>query len=192
MKERPILFSAPMIRAILNGSKTQTRRIMKRPALNYLNNGMSIADFILMCEGSQVCKFGKVRDHLWVRETWQTHCDLDGISPSNLPVNSAIQYPATYDGWVSKRRPSIHMPRLVSRITLEITGVRVERLQDISEGDALAEGVNEWARGACAKDNPYGFGPIEYFELLWSQINGRQSWYANPFVWVIEFKRIMP
>jgi hypothetical protein len=84
------------------------------------------------------------------------------------------------------------MPRAASRILLEITGVRVERLNDISDADARSEGIRMWAAGACAPENPRGLTEAEYFELLWSQINGALSWQENPWVWVVEFKRVAP
>lgn len=86
------------------------------------------------------------------------------------------------------KRPAIFMPRAACRITLEITSVRVERLQDINEADALAEGVDEWACGAMSRDGQRDYPPVEKYRLLWEQINGPGSWDANPFIWVIDFK----
>lgn len=91
-----------------------------------------------------------------------------------------------------KWKPSIHLRRSHSRIDLEITGVRVERVQDISEADAESEWVFEWAKAACAEDNPYELRPLDYFEILWCSIHGREYWVANPLVWVVEFRKIKP
>lgn len=210
MKERPILFSAPMVRAILRDAKTQTRRIFKTPskqmpfkdepdAVHQDGGGnwiawygpyrSGLAEFTKKAypngEGFP-CKYGRVGDRLWVRETWQTHCDQDHIKPSDLPVDTPIQYTASYDGWVSKKRPSIFMPRWASRITLEIKAVRVERLQDINHLGAIAE-------GAWPEYFTYGDGKAERkFAELWNTINGKTyPWEANPFVWVLEFRRIV-
>lgn len=202
MKERPILFSAPMVRAILNGSKTQTRRVAK---------------------GLIACPYGKPGDQLWVREAWRIgawdenrpafaldYCDGarkewievpdamgdDGELFDRLWQQSSddaakalgIQDRYQWEPGQSpcRWRPSIHMPRWASRIQLEITGIRVERLQDISEADAEAEGVRNSLHlqgGRFARDN---------FAHLWWTINGAGSWDANPWVWVIEFRRIKP
>lgn len=175
-KERPILFSAPMVRAILDGRKTQTRRVVKD---NHLR-GCQPEDYLL-----SLCPYGQRGDRLWVRETWQTWKEFDRVRPANISNQAEIQYPATYDGWDSRIRLPIHMPRWASRITLKITGVRVERLQDISRGDAMAEGCPF----ANTADGP---NPRQWYADLWEQINGEGSWDANPWVWVIEFKRVKP
>lgn len=184
MKERPILFSAPMVRAILAGTKTQTRRAVKHPALATLS-------FVVDCgegwwgdeEGAvQVCcPYGQPGDRLWARETFyydQEDAELlyraDGEFDSEQ-VDSGYK-------WQS----SIHMPRWASRITLEITGVRVERLQDISEGDAKAEGVIR--PRPLVDDDPCTH--IDAFGDLWESINGPGSWDKNPWVWVVEFRRV--
>ena len=222
MKERPILFSAPMVRALLDGSKTQTRRVIK-PQPDFVGAmGNPHVPWITKAPGLHVfleCPYGQPGDRLWVRETWQTHGELDGITPRDLPNDLHIQHPATYDGWVSKRRPSIFMPRWASRITLEIVSVRVERLQAISEADASAEGcermdsereVRDWkicpqcggnglytafsgSGGAlpdsdCFKCDTY----VKRYRHLWESINGAGSWDANPWVWVVEFKKVTP
>lgn len=195
MAERPILFSAPMVRAILDSRKTMTRRIIKDPVPTQFPDwfagakwdpefGMVVVDRGGVGRGTwpRECPYGKPGDHLWVRETWQSLVEHDKLAPSQIPEGADIQYPATYDGWVSKRRPSIHMPRWMSRITLEITGLRVERLQAISEEDAKAEGCGNHPVGAARG----------WFHDLWDEINGPESWPANPWVWVIEFGRIKP
>jgi hypothetical protein len=166
MKERPILFSGPMVRAILEGRKTQTRRIVKPQPL-------CIASGEWIMNGS-ACKYGKPGDRLWVRETWWApRDDVRGEYKREY-----IKYAATLDGMGQPTwKPSIHMPRWASRINLEVVSVRVERLQNISEEDARAEGI--WQPN----------WPLSWRQL-WESINGAGSWEANPWVWVVEFKRI--
>lgn len=216
MKERPILMSAPMVRAILDGTKTQTRRAIK-PVGNdggfvLLDHGDGLwthrsddgdSTFHTVKRGGKeyldetphMCPYGQPGDRLWVRETWQH---------SNFPLgpydeSCIVFYRADYmddphgpDGELSpegayrKWRPSIHMPRLASRITLEITGVRVERLQDISEADCIGEGAHG-GHGAIA-GYTYSATPLEHYRYIWESINGAGSWDANPWVWVIEFR----
>lgn len=188
VKEHPILFSAPMIRAILDGTKTQTRRVVKRPKrtpLDYiLNPSLMVDAWCVWWQNpsfervgqTQDCPYGQPGDRLWARETWRV---------SDQP-DERIEYRADvdpqYDGL--KWTPSIHMPRWASRITLEITAVRVERLQDISEQDAMAEGINgEQLHSA------QGYAP-KAFMKLWESINGPGSWAANPWVWCISFRRL--
>lgn len=211
MKERPILFSAPMVRAILDGSKTQTRRIMKAPW------DMFDGKPIYRCgpdggffKASAVPPYGHQGDRLWVRETWRyTASSLDEARAitEDIASGSAVDWRATYIETCMKElgftheeaemadnfetwRPSIHMPRWASRILLEVTGVRVERLQDISEEDAWNEGVQDW----MGKETPWKdrLAPVSVhaYAALWEQINGAGSWDANPWVWVIEFKRV--
>ncbi len=198
MKERPILFSAPMVRAILAGTKTQTRRVAKHPLAQNLSYIVDIGKGWFGDEEGEVqirCPYGQPGDRLWVRETWQAVSGNDRarhIMTHPRPDRGWLEYAATprADEPAYKWRPSIHMPRWASRITLEVTGVRVERLQDISEADAMAEGVHysllekiqagqdRWARHAYKK--------------LWETINGSDSWDLNPWVWVVEFKRVTP
>jgi hypothetical protein len=186
MKERPILFSAPMVRALLAGTKTQTRRIAKPVRHPDLGNVYAPGALVLEHEPQHVidrcCPYGRPGDRLWVRETHNTHgglatyrADGDWIADYH---REEPQQPRLR--WV----PAIHMPRTASRITLEITGTRVERLQDISEADALAEGV------AHSLNLPGGRFARENFEHLWWTINGDGSWESNPWVWVVEFKRV--
>lgn len=198
MKSRPILFSAPMVRAILEGRKTQTRRIVKpQPsAVEAYKHGEHAelsdpaASIILrddkgtgwnMC-GPFRCPYGQPGDRekllLWVKETFspQPHLNAKAYYRATDPLVG-----------VSKWKPSIFMPRAFSRITLEIVGVRVERLQDIGEEDARAEGCNEPSSRAMMQDaRPWQTA----YRLLWESINGKGSWDANPWVWVITFKRI--
>lgn len=192
-KERPILFSGEMVRAILEGRKTQTRRIVK-PALRNDTEMRFFQDE----QPTYLCPYGKAGDLLWVRETWAeicyNECGCDGgecldhgfVYKADTPND---KYPGEWPNEFlpeevpCRWRPSIHMPRSASRILLEITDVRVERLQDISEEDAKAEGV-EWMHSLLE--------PTESFSELWQSINGSESWANNPFVWAITFKRIQP
>jgi hypothetical protein len=214
MKERPILFSAPMVRAILEGRKTQTRRVLKLP-LKDRDFGCELAgNEIGPAEAMRLCPYGAPGERLWVRETWGVGCRpcpregaRDGLEyradmayldgPNDLlPLYSDAEPPDGFewdsvrDGW----HPSIHMPRWVSRINLEVTGVRVERLQDISENDCIAEGAEAVEDGELMPD---GSGGIEWshrlgYMDLWRSINGTEAWAANPWVWVVEFKRVKP
>lgn len=203
--ERPILFSAPMVRAILDGRKTQRRRIVKPPMkwgerFPVCNPAAMAADHsVWWWDGefdrvgvAQSCPYGATGDRLYVRETWRAEARFDNFKPREIAAGNLISYDADYpdrdrpnNGCRGKTRVSIHMPRWASRITLEITDVRVERLNDISEADATAEGTQEpslvpivgvaWSeRGMYAK--------------LWEHINGAGSWGANPWVWAVTFK----
>ncbi len=185
MKERPILFSAPMVRALLAGTKTQTRRIIKPQHLAFFNQD---AAAMLSDWNERPLPYGQPGDRLWVRETWHD---------ASSSLHSCALYRA--DGidlhW-GKWAPSIHMPRWASRITLEITSVRVERLQEISIEDAKAEGAWGPDDSIVQKVADY-FGtdifsanPRKAFQMLWESINGPDSWAANPWVWAIEFKRV--
>nr|WP_312374901.1 hypothetical protein [Delftia acidovorans] len=199
MKERPILFSAPMVRALLAGTKTQTRRIIKDQSIgerfsHMTDDGLAHLEWLgTPCCGSGVwdvpeysanvaAPYGQPGGRLWVRETW---------SPCGPEPSDGSLYRADFpEGPLSiKFKPSIHMPRWACRILLEITGVRVERLQDINEQDAAAEGVATWAPGALSPDS-LNADPSDQFRWLWSSINGPDSWSANPWVWVVEFKRV--
>lgn len=179
MKERPILFSGPMVRAILAGTKTQTRRVVKLKDGQYMPPSQS-ADGPGWAQLLRGCPYGKPGDRLWVRETW-----FDAVSA----LHSCVLYRASDDhpGNEVKWSPSIHMPRWASRITLEITGVRVERLRSISAEDAIAEGVGEHGQldGVHVANNPIGA-----YGVLWREINGPDSWEANPWVWVVDFKQV--
>ena len=212
MKERPILFSAPMVRALLSGAKTQTRRgLSVQPtgapyaAQASLTKSGSRPVFYAAWErpgtdGSTccICPYGVPGDRLWVREAWRTCEGFDVYPPRDIQRTTPVRYEAdshwshSMTGGGGKLRPSMFMPRWASRILLEVTDVRVERLQDISEADALAEGTPSWADGACAVGNPHGLNARDYYEVLWSSINGRASWDANPWVWCVSFRRIGP
>ena len=189
--EKPILFSAPMIMAILGDKKTMTRRVAK---LNSAGRGRlrgrnwRYDDPDVTC----ACPYGRPGYLLWVREAWRTLPIYDARKPTDLATNTAIQYavdgavvngPAPADGW-GRLRPGMFMPRWASRINLEITEVRVERLQDISYQDVMAEGISGKDLFRAQVDAP------EAFRKLWESINGNKSWAGNPWVWVVEFKRL--
>lgn len=202
MKERGMIFNGEMVRALLSGRKTQTRRPVKFP-VHDKNLGCELAGNELAGElsaGNYLnSAFGKPGDRIWVRETFQgplfdydlmdSYCkDPTPFEKPEFCVYKADGVPAPefYDAddelhccW----RPSIHMPRWASRILLEITNVRVERLKSISDGDALREGCStaDMKSGDCVAD---------VFARLWASIYGAESWNANPWVWVIEFKRV--
>lgn len=215
-KETPILFSAPMVKAILEGRKTQTRRIIKPQPLEWIETYDGKLPAKLSNDGNDTleaieCPYGKAGDRLWVRETWA--CVTGNMehpkphsSDSILILYRADQgEPEKLISEIKGWKPSIHMPRAYSRLTLEITGVRVERLQDISEEDAKAEGcITEKVRSGfdgsiidVPKEIPHesGKGLVgwdncrDWFADLWESINGPESWEANPFVWVVEFKK---
>ena len=175
MKSRPILFSAPMVRALLEGRKTQTRRIVKTRK-KLVNRGFSQIQYGAICsEQPHQCPYGQPGDLLWVRETW---ADMQ-CEPPVAVYRADGERPITMQ-W----KPSIHMPRLLSRLTLEITGMRVERLQDISAIDASAEGIFTPEIGYA---NLGERAPILQYARLWEEINGAGAWDKNPFVWVLEF-----
>lgn len=272
MRELPILFSAPMVRAILEGHKAMTRRVVKLPHENPLgdweptsiggpNGGCTAAGEMIPLEGAiwhtrtgdcLMCPYGQPGDQLWVREAWRVPASLDDLSGKRIAEKCLeagyrkpwcpIQYEA--DGarnndkdWrdfellqsdcvPGRYRHARFMPRWASRIKLEVTGVRVERLQDISEADARAEGVKRSERAISATeavscfwdyqhDQPNYRNASDSFASLWDSINGPRepkhirrrrskgkpvdrllpasgpnSWDANPWVWVVEFKRI--
>ncbi len=229
MKEKPILFSGEMVRAILDGRKTQTRRVIKRwppkirlnrrvsgdwPFSNvsvepgvyqpYSNpygalsvvtdNGKKLG--IKPSEFEWISPYGQSGDHLWVRETWSPGYVFDGWPPREIPDDAPIHYwadgnpPAVWD--VTKPKPSIFMPRWASRITLEVVSVRVERLQEITDMDAIAEGVHQ-VGGIDRTGLTTGETVLE-FRTLWDSINAARGygWDSNPWVWVVEFKKVEP
>ncbi|MGP2481262.1 hypothetical protein ACTUSZ_00210 [Pantoea eucalypti] len=239
MRERPIIFNADMVRAVLDGRKTQTRRIIQSPAKNMQAAGQKVIDYRepgdkwygehvfsmrnhsgTWCDYTKEqflakCPFGSVGDRLWVRETFGFEIRSVVGSPHEQLVYRASKPDAVrlYDcngkPQPMKWTPSLHMRRKYSRITLEITGVRVERLNSINEHDAIAEGLAEISKdgrtykyGVPDRDGYPGtddFGwpwheweryPISAYSKLWQSIYGDGSWQANPFVWVIELKRV--
>jgi hypothetical protein len=223
MKLRSILFKGAMVRAILDGTKGQTRRVAKPVHDGGVITGPAPGGGAVEAFGGgnwhspsrmerRDCPYGQPGDQLWVRETF---AKIDGQTQPWIETD----YRATYthgdrlgDSLGIKKRwtPAIHMPRDASRITLQVTGVRVERLNEISEVDALAEGISsvrtpEWdarhfpdwlkqfeqARAIGAKP-PLGPMPSQAYAALWDEINGPGAWAANPWVWAITFKVIKP
>lgn len=217
MKERPILMGAPMVRAILADAKTQTRRVVKPQPLGDKPRSAWFEPGVMGWAPSEIpsqawhrvrCPYGQPGDRLWVRETFM---DLQGTGVEHRDsagnrqryAYAADTRPGSYGDecrkdYGLKWRPSIHMPRTTSRITLEVTAVRVERLQDISEADAQAEGARandpcDHTRYSCAEIGCSGPGDYRGgFKDTWESINGPGSWGANPWVWVVEFKRVTP
>ena len=223
VRERGILFSAPMVRALLAGTKTQTRRVVKwqgpKGFPHYFDRAFidSPAGEPRLCvpyhhpddldmgdDGLQAHRHypphGQPGDRLWVRETWARD-DEDGCMMYRADVGRCINA----DAWEQSRhegapryrwRPAIHMPRWASRITLEITAVRVERLQDIGEADAIAEGIERaacegyWKLYGREANGDADRSPRVAYRSLWESINGHGSWQQNPWVWVLEFRRI--
>jgi hypothetical protein len=174
MKERPILFSGMMVRAILEGRKTQTRRIAKdKDILNVVIDETGKVSF-------KNCQYGCVGDRLWVRESW---------SYGQYPLDAEIMYAADWEkdgSFPRKWKPSIHMFRKDSRITLEIVSIKVKRLQNMDAVDAKAEGIKKDILGTS-------YELIKDFQSLWDSINGKKAtWESNPWVWVIEFKVVKP
>lgn len=208
MKERGMIFNGEMVRAILGGRKTQTRRIVKPQPDLTKNSGFSW-NGALYGAGSDdretnrnfahiKCPHGKPGDRIWVRETWaEAGAGAPDLKlyranyPAHVPTHYENVPPAEDVRWT----PSIHMPRWASRILLEITDVRVERLNDISEEDARAEGIIDGGCLNCGEPEPCGCANPEpdatdAFAYLWQSIYGQENWNANPWVWVIEFNRI--
>lgn len=239
VKERSILFSGPMLRAILAGQKTVTRRVIKAwqtperqqdgswfsVAQRHSRRGFGVSGATADQCGAElarsgVCPYGRAGERLWVRETWGI-ISHDFDEQGNM-IDWQPDRPATairemrfgqgyYSGHVIYRadgpaewagdhdsggerrfawKTPIHMPRVASRILLEITDVRVERLQNIDEDQARAEGVMSCEREIDPDGNDYS--PRELYSSLWTKINGQGSWQENPWVWVVEFKRLMP
>jgi hypothetical protein len=221
MKERPIPFTAPMVRAILAGAKTQTRRPIKPQPSHPAFRGMLASDdegIELFLHDSTLhrairCPYGQPGDRLWVREAWGYRCSsgtkaqgqymhfieyradnvrreygpmpMDGVGLPKWKERIEGQSPKSWDETMTRYwqqwRPGMFMPRWASRIALEVAVVRVERLQDISRGDAMAEG--------CPFPNmAQGDDPRQWYRELWEQINGVGSWDANPWVWVLDFR----
>lgn len=231
MKERPILFNAEMVRAILDGRKTQTRRIMNpQPEIIPLEDERGNPGYWIPFNAARsmvrneemhiACPYGLIWDRLWVRETWGVVShdfdeneriidwmpDRPATAIHEMPFgNGYYSGHAIYaadgeftwgddDGHGEKScwKPSVHMPRSACRLVLEITGVRVERLNDISEEDALAEGFVSTAKVTKPGDDYTGLYASDRFSDTWQQIYGQKSWLENPWVWVIEFRRVKP
>jgi len=205
MQEHPILFKGEMVRAILEGRKTQTRRIVKfnKPfdKSEYWDYCKKLPDDTFMWAdvpisqetfpesyllgGGKQCPYGKPGNYLWVRETWHQHYEGGNLGgkPCYKADNKCSLLNSLAIGW----KPSIFMPRWASRILLEITNVCIERVQDISEENAKKEGV---VPSLSYSDSVPGQEHKFAFRDIWFEINGVDSWESNPWVWVIEFKRI--
>ena len=245
MRERPILFSGEMVKAILEGRKTMTRRVVNKDISNQFDIDVdnTVAAYINQltgdsCDPVEICPYGTVGDRLWVRETWQSFFPEEVTqnhqqgprSFSGVPAETAKGHymffyyradgEAPDDPKYGKAvwHPSIFMPRRASRILLEVTDVKVERLQDITEEDAEKEGMpdeyliapvycpNCQGQGTCGAVHPISLGYMEIdcpecdtakkkFKNLWDSINGRgrkpgKAWDDNPWVWVVEFRRV--
>lgn len=219
MRERPILFNGDMVRAILAGTKTQTRRPAPINALSFTHHPDGLitwaVQFVKAVKGvlasysggsfteevarsiiaSQFCPFGQPGDRLWVRETWgQDEALCEGVQYRADWYQEAQDHAADHSEW--RWRPSIHMPRWACRIVLEIVSVRVERVQEISETDAISEGPERATLGY--RDYAPRCGGHEYaqasdsFRSLWDSVYASRSlgWDSNPWVWVVEFKRL--
>ena len=180
IKERPILFSAPMVQALLAGKKTQTRRKVKK-----------LSDF---------SPYGRIGDRLWVRESAHQAYGADSMFSAYSADGSFVRDDegVRVFWWYSRDKcPSIHLPRRFSRILLEITDVRLEQLWDITESDCVSEGIKghgtpfgDWWEDYSSDSNPLLPHPYASYKTLWEKINGTASWNSNPWVWVIEFKRV--
>jgi hypothetical protein len=210
VRERPILFSAEMVRLLLAGEKTQTRRVVKLPKhiahdeveLQRMQGGYPdgvrpVWEYDEEPNAfSTRCPFGLPGDRLWVRETWcHTGTGVWTIADARGATDGTPIYKADRDEWRGGEKwwPSIHMPRWFSRLSLEITDVRVEQLQDISDEDAQAEGAffdgTYWRGGVHPIKGTlqYWPSPKRAFEAIWRTINGEESWAQNPWVWVVSF-----
>lgn len=213
MTERGMIFNGEMVRALLSGRKTQTRRPIKWKQSRFTEIGERedgskwpwSEDAEHACDFWHPCPFGAVGDRIWVREAFRVHSRATDVATlvykasernswteqtRRVPV-AVCNKPATPEKWT----PSLHMPRWASRILLEITDVRVERLNAISEEDARAEGIIDGGCLNCGEPEPCGCANPEpdatdAFAYLWQSIYGQENWNANPWVWVIEFKRV--
>ena len=192
MTEKPIIFSAPMIRAMFDGRKTQTRRIISNATIeadlpSELQEDYEIQNRLFGNDGHFVITDKSVRyqvgDRLWVREAWRTTWQWDKTPPRDVPNDAVVSYEADGQGVSGKLRSSMFMPRWASRLTDIVTDVKVERLQDISRGDAMEEG--------CPFPNmSAGPDPRHWYSDLWDQINGPGAWDQNPLVAAYTFRVI--
>lgn len=216
MADKPIIFSAAMVRALLEGRKSQTRRVLKPQPELYHEGRWHVYGRGGGCAGLHTDDVAEVAldyipyakgDLLWVREAWRTAAAVDDAPPRDLvPGLRPLSYEADYDrepndGCRGRLRPSIHMPRWASRISLKVTGVRVQRLQEISEEDALAEGVDpldsqlvswhaEWSCDGKRIIETETRTRVPAFQRLWETLHGPGSWDANPWCCAISFERV--
>lgn len=187
LAKRPIIFSTPMVQAILDGKKTQTRRKVKpQPVSVDCDDFGPIAITGKSSKGlnkAVKCPYGNIGDLIWVRESYIKSSIANGYMYKADLVDQ---------GWHFKWKTSIHMPKAAARIWLRITGIEIERLHDICEGDAKAEGWGGYLNSRVLGDDPMcaGNAPITWFVKLWKSINGEESWAANPYVWVVYFEVI--
>jgi len=204
-RERPILFSGPMVRKIIDGHKTQTRRVARLTHGGHVKEPSGHRRWHPDDpDAVAACPYGQPGDRLWVREAWCAGPEFDDTPPRDIPEGAPIWYLVDGERPVSefdeapiwgRSRPSIHMPRWASRLSLEVTGVRVERLQEIGETDARSEGCKPVLLG----DRPGHLGrersyrtSVGVFQDLWDSINDKRGagWASNPWVWVVTFKKI--
>lgn len=190
MKEHPALFRGEMVRALLAGKKTQTRRLVTpAPELvceHHIEPWDGDPDVLhrLLVENGRESPYGKPGDRMWVREAFAKTCVAQAPGLGEIYVYRDGDNRTDYGGpW----KPSIHMPRRACRILLEVIGVRVERLNNISDADCIAEGC---PGGRAIPGYGYNATPFECYKWLWESIYGAGSWKANPWVWVIEFRRL--
>ena len=214
MQEKPIIFNGEMVRAVLDGRKTQTRRVLKpQPTIDIAGarpEYRSAYGFLRLADGGEYgpirCPYGQHGDRLWVRETFALHRIWNEQPPSNASDHQGIWWRADnksrrpLNAFPGRIRPSIHMPRWASRLTLDVIDVRLERVQEISEADALAEGVEFTQRsyGPGWRDyrGAYGAWFVDAknsFSTLWDSIYAKRgySWESNPWVWVVEFEGVV-
>lgn len=213
VRERPVTFSAPMIRAFLDGSKTHARFPLHPQPEHVWGWGVKHGehDFTahvrypgchppdpwIRCPYGAPPHRGEVGSRLWVREALYERASQWFYKADDAPVLLAPEYRAAAVSWAhhkeSESCPAAHMPRWASRITLEITGVRVERLQDITEEEAQAEGVAAWAAAYCSRLPEDELYARAYFDLMWNHDNGkRHPWSSNPFCWSLSFRLLAP
>ena len=216
VRQRPILFSTEMVRAILDGRKTMTRRIIKPQPIIDNDSGFVYSGNHRVCIKNDMfhrqwaeaferfCPYGEVGDILWVRETWKPKYLKRCLYEFQLKYTDVCPWFYAADGDCEKGygswKPSIHMPKEAARLFLRITDIRVERLQNISEEDAISEGIkkvsnhNQWYNYLHPKNavpaQMWVRGAVNSFETLWASINGFESWQSNPWVWVVSFEQI--
>jgi hypothetical protein len=198
-----MLFKGAMVRALLAGTKSQTRRLVKRQALEWLSRESSFSPEFVATPENYLCPYGYAGDRIWVKETSvdvESHGWLGPVYLESAEGTQAREWgwgdstdPDHIEAQDIKCRPSLFMTRAMSRIDLELVAVRIERLQDISDLDALAEGIvfNRERQGYCIDDctHFHSFSPRASYFSLWESINGPGSVELNPWVWVLSFRR---